>query len=277
MRSYTLNNLYEHARNIRHYIIAMTTRANSGHPGGSLSSADIITYVYFNLLNIRALRDQDPNRDRFILSAGHLCPAVYAALAEANLISQEQILTLRQFGSPLQGHPDRLMMPYLETSSGSLGQGLSIALGFALSLPKKSNVFCLTSDAEHQEGSTWEAIMAAAHFKTSNLISIVDRNYLQIDGSTENVMALNSLKDKYRSFGWNVIEIDGHCFNAIDGAFNEAISYKKGPTAIIALTHLGHGVSIIENDCRYHGKALTLDQAHQAHQQIDQYYQRINK
>lgn len=253
------------ALNIRRAILEMTAAAGSGHIGGALSSTDIVTYLYFFGLTYDVDNPKANNRDRLVLSAGHLCSSFYGAFYEMRAISREKMLSFRNINSDLQGHPDRLSLPYFETSSGSLGQGLSIALGMALTLRYKRNsakVVCLMSDGEQEEGSVWEAAMAAAHYKLNNLIAIIDRNDMQISGTTENVIGLAPLGEKYRSFGWQVEEADGHDFHSIDNAFSNAKSSEK-PVVIIARTVMGKGVKSIENDYRWHGKAIDQKTAQQ--------------
>jgi len=247
------------AREVRSAILEMVGVAGSGHIGGSLSSADIVTYLYFHGLKFNPQNIKDNNRDRLVLSAGHICPAFYGAFYKMGIIDKEEMLTMRQIDSNLQGHPDRSMMPIFETSSGSLGHGLSIAVGMALALRYKNNnsskVVCLMSDGEQEEGSVWEAVMAGSHYKLDSLIAIIDRNGMQISGTTENVIGLAPIDEKYRAFGWRVLHVDGHDFQEIDRAFHNAIS-GDGPTVIIARTVMGKGVKQIENDYHWHGKAI---------------------
>ena len=253
------------ARSIRRAILEMVAAAGSGHIGGAFSSADVVTYLYFHGLNLNPQEPKSEDRDRLVLSAGHICTVFYGAFYEMGIVTKEEMLSLRQIDSKLQGHPDRLMMPVFETSSGSLGQGLSISVGMALALRHKKNsakVVCLMSDGEQEEGSTWEAAMAAAHYRLNNLIAIIDRNGMQIDGTTENVIGLAPIDEKYRAFGWRVVQADGHDFSSIDKAYQEA---KEGdrPAVIIARTVMGKGIRSIENDYRWHGKAITDNKAKQ--------------
>jgi transketolase len=246
------------ARRLRRHVIKMIAEAGSGHPGGSLSAADIITALYFKELRHDPKNPQWPDRDRFILSKGHAAPILYAALAESGYFPVSELSTLRKMGSCLQGHTDRTMTPGVEMSAGSLGQGLSFAIGTALAgrLDKRSyRVYALMGDGECDEGQVWEAAMAAPHFKVDNLIAIVDHNGLQIDGTNRQVMNLEPLADKWRSFGWHVIEINGHDFPAILGAFQEAKKIKGQPTAVIAITIKGKGVSFMENNVDFHGRS----------------------
>ncbi len=241
-------------------ILKMTHEAKSGHPGGSLSGADILNVLYDKCLNIPKEWDKSPdfdNRDRFILSKGHAAPLLYSVLAQYGFFPEKELMTLRKFGSKLQGHPSKGTVNGIETSTGSLGQGLSIGCGIAMGLKlnnNKASVIVFTGDGELQEGSCWEAFMQAGHRKLDNLIAIIDRNRLQIDGNTENVMSLDNLNDKIRAFNWNVIEINGHDYNQIYDAYNQAKKSTK-PTAIIANTIKGKGVSFMENQAGWHGKA----------------------
>jgi transketolase len=242
--------LKEYAYRVRRLVIEMTTRLGAGHLGGSLSVTDLLTYLYFQAIRQRT----GPKRDRLFLSAGHLCPALYATMAEANIIPREELATYGQLDSRLQGHPSRTDLPAVESASGSLGQGLSLALGCAMSQPT-ARIFCLMSDAEQAEGSTWEAAMAAAHYRASNLVGIIDRNGLQISGSTENVMALNPLRAKYEAFGWQVVEADGHDFASLEQAFTTALEARQ-PAVIIAQTTMGKGLKNIENNPVWHSKVI---------------------
>lgn len=249
-----LTELKERARAARRSTVMMTSKAGAGHLGGSLSVTDILIYLYFHAIRHRP----HPERDRLYLSAGHLCPALYAVLAEFGTINKNKLGTYGQMGSKLQGHPSLADLPAVETASGSLGQGLSIALGAALAVKLdggKNNIYCVMSDGEQEEGSVWEAAMAAAHYLANNLIAIIDRNKLQISGSTENVIGLAPLGAKYRAFGWHVIECDGHDFLSIDNGVCEARGSSK-PSVIIAHTVMGKGIKSIENDSYWHGKVL---------------------
>lgn len=264
------NELRAMAREVRGAILEMAAAAGSGHIGGALSSADIVTYLYFHGLNYNPRSPKAGDRDRLVLSAGHICPAFYGAFYKMGIIDKEKMLTMRQIDSDLQGHPDRLMMPAFETSSGSLGQGLSISVGMALALRHQNNtakVVCLMSDGEQEEGSVWEAAMAAAHYKLNNLIAIIDRNGMQIGGTTENIIGLAPVDDKYRAFGWRVLQVDGHDFISIDNAYQQA-KKSDGPTVIIARTTMGKGVKSIENDYRWHGKAIDKKTAQQMNREL---------
>ena len=258
-----MEELVQMARRLRRHVVTMIAQAGSGHPGGSLSAADIITALYFKELRYDPTNPQWPERDRFILSKGHAAPILYAALAESGYFPVTELSTLRQLGSCLQGHTDRTMTPGVEMSSGSLGQGLSFAIGTALAgrLDKRGyRVYALLGDGECDEGQVWEAAMAAAHFKLDNLLAIVDHNGLQLDGSNREIMNLEPLADKWRSFGWHAIEINGHDFPAILGAFQKARQIKGQPTVIIALTVKGKGVSFMENKVEFHGRAPTAEE-----------------
>lgn len=257
--------LQQKARDIRKNIIRMTHRAGSGHPGGSLGMADVFTALYFSVLN----RDPKnlPDRDRFILSNGHICPVWYATLAEAGYIPKEELLTLRQLGTRLQGHPANKVLPIVEISTGSLGQGISAAVGLALGYKmdkRKSKVYVSLGDGEMQEGSVWEALMAAAHYKLANLIAFVDRNKVQQGGKTEEMISLDPLKEKLEAFNWTVYEADGHDFQEILAAFDKAKKNPKGPSIILFTTVMGKGVSFMENNYEWHGKAPDDKQAEQA-------------
>lgn len=258
---HSLEKLEEIARRVRYNTLYMITKAGSGHPGGSLSAVDIMVALYFNVMRYKIENPFWEDRDRFILSKGHACPALYAVFYELGIIKKEELDTLRKPGSRLQGHPDIKKLPWAEFSSGSLGQGLSFAVGVALAgkIDKKDYyTFVLIGDGESQEGQIWEAAMSARKFKLNNLIGITDRNGLQIDGETENVMPVDPLADKWRAFGWNVLEIDGHNFSQIISAIEKAKENKDSPTMIIAHTIKGKGVSFMENVIDFHGKAPSL-------------------
>lgn len=247
------------SREIRKEIISMIYKAGSGHPGGSLGMADIFTALYFHLLNHDPGKPEYPERDRLVLSNGHICPVQYAALALAGYFPLENLQTLRQLGSGLQGHPYRGFLPGIETTSGPLGSGLSQASGMAWAAihdQKKWRTVCIMSDAEQDEGNTWEAVCFASKYKLHNLTAIIDRNKIQVDGSTESVMPIGSLKEKYEAFGWHVLEIDGHNFEEIINAFEEAKSISGKPVLIIADTILGKGVSFMENKVEWHSHSI---------------------
>lgn len=246
------------AKRLRRYIITMLGRAGSGHPGGSLSAVEIVTTLYWKVLRHRPADPQWPDRDRFILSKGHAAPVLYAALAECGYFPVAELATLRQLDSRLQGHADRTATPGVEASSGSLGQGLSFAIGVTLAgrLNAQSyRVYVLLGDGECNEGQVWEAAMAAANFNLDSLVAIVDNNGLQICGWNCDVMNLEPLHKKWAAFGWHVIEADGHDFRQLLEAFEEAKQVKGQPTVIIAHTVKGKGVSFMENNAEFHGKA----------------------
>ncbi|MEX0919035.1 MAG: transketolase [Candidatus Paceibacterota bacterium] len=249
--------LEEKANEIRQAIITMLAATGSGHTAGPLGMADIFTILYFHLLHHDPERPDWPERDRLVLSNGHICPVLYVTMAKAGYFPESELKTLRQFGSRLQGHPHREWLPMLETSSGPLGSGLSQAVGMSLAfrLDKVTNrfVYCLMSDGELNEGNSWEAIMLAGKEKLHQLIAIVDRNNIQIDGLTEEVMPLEPLADKWRAFNWQVIEVDGHNFEDINDAVGQAKAVFGRPTVIIAHTVPGKGVSFMENDYKWHG------------------------
>lgn len=245
----------------------MIGKAGSGHPGGSLSAADIVTTLYFNVMHHKPAEPRWSERDRFILSKGHGAPVLYATLAECGYFPLQELGTLRQLGSILQGHTDRYLTPGVEMSAGSLGQGLSFSVGICLAgrLNKQNyRVYTLLGDGECEEGQVWEAAMSAAHFKIDNLTAIVDRNGLQIDGFTRDIMNSEPLGDKWRSFGWHTIEVDGHNINQLIGAFEQAKTIKGQPTVILARTVKGKGVSFMENNVDFHGKAPNPAQVEQA-------------
>ncbi len=262
-----LEMLQEKAKDVRIDIIRQIHSAGSGHPGGSLSAADIITYLYFAEMNIDPQDPHKAGRDRFVLSKGHAAPALYAALAEKGYFPKETLLTLRQAGSILQGHPDRKKVPGVDMSTGSLGQGISAAVGMALANKIDENgarVYSVLGDGELQEGMVWEAAMAAAHYGLSNLTIFVDHNGLQIDGRNEDVITVAPIAEKFESFGWDVQKIDGHDFEQIAAAVENAKAVSDKPQAIIAETIKGKGVSFMENEAGWHGKAPNDEQAEQA-------------
>lgn len=255
------------ARDIRVGIIKETFHAGSGHPGGSLSAVDILTVLYFKEMNIDPADPKKADRDKFILSKGHAGPLLYATLANRGFFPTEELLTLRKLGSRLQGHPDMKKVPGVEMSTGSLGQGFSTSVGMAIAnkLDKKpGRVYALLGDGELQEGLVWEAAMSAAHYKLDNLVAIVDWNGLQIDGKNEDVMTVTPVDEKFKSFGFHVISIDGHSYEEIEDAFEKAREFKGKPTAIIAKTTKGKGVSYMENNAGWHGKAPNEEEAKKA-------------
>lgn len=250
----------------------MTAAAGSGHPGGSLSSADIVTALYFQVMNHRPEDPKWPERDRFILSKGHCAPILYAALAHSGYFPVDDLVNLRKLDCHLQGHPDMNKTRGVEISSGSLGQGLSVSIGIALAMrmdKQPGHIFTLTGDGESQEGEIWEAAMAAAHFSLKHLTVIVDANGLQIDGFTKDVMNVEPLTDKYAAFGWNVKSIDGHDMQQVVDALQWSRD-TDGPTAIIARTVKGKGVSFMENRAEWHGSAPSAEQEAQALAELQQ-------
>lgn len=259
------------AANVRKDIILMLTEAASGHPGGSLSAVEILTALYFNKMNINLGNAGDPDRDRFVLSKGHAAPVLYSVLAEKGFFNKEELMKLRKLGSMLQGHPNMNYVSGVDMSTGSLGQGISAAVGMALAgkLDKKAyRVFALLGDGELEEGQVWEAAMSAAHYKLNNLTAFVDYNGLQIDGKCSDVMNVNPVDEKFKAFGWNVIVIDGHDFDAILDAVEEAEACLDKPTMIIAKTIKGKGVSFMENQAGWHGSAPNKEQCNQALREI---------
>ncbi len=259
------------ATKIRRNIVNMIYLASSGHPGGALSITDILTVLYFTEMNVDPLNPKDENRDRFVLSKGHASAALYATLAERGFIQNEDLLGFRKLDSNLQGHPDMNKVPGVDMTTGSLGQGLSTANGMALAgkLDNKNyRVYCVLGDGEIEEGQVWEAAMSASHYKLDNLCVIVDNNNLQIDGTVDKVMSPYPIAEKFESFGFNVIEIDGHDYKQIIEAFENAKKITGKPTAIIAKTIKGKGVSFMENQASWHGKAPTEEELTQAMQDL---------
>jgi transketolase len=264
--------LKEMAKKLRRHVITMTATAGSGHPGGSLSAADIITALYFRVLRHDPENPQWSERDRFILSKGHAAPILYAALAEAGYFPVAELQTLRKMDSRLQGHTDRTLTPGVEMSAGSLGMGLSFAIGVALAgrLDSKTyRTYALLSDGECEEGQTWEAALAAGHFKLDNLTAVIDCNGIQLSGRTCDIMNLEPLIQKWQAFGWHVINIDGHNFDELLAAFPRAEKTKGRPTVITARTIKGKGVSFMENNVVFHGKAPTREEAEKALRELE--------
>ncbi len=265
MKDYQL--LKDTATSIRKSIIEMLHEAGSGHPGGSLSAADILTVLYFHEMKIDPQNPKMADRDRFVLSKGHAAPVLYGVLAEKGYFPKEELLKLRKLGAMLQGHPDMKGTPGVEMSTGSLGQGFSASSGMAMAakLDKKdSRVYTLLGDGELQEGLVWETAMAAAHYKLDNLTAIIDYNGLQIDGPNEKVMGINPVGDKFVAFGWHVVECDGHDIEQIINALEEAKATKGKPTVIVAKTIKGKGVSFMENQVGWHGNAPKKEEADNA-------------
>ena len=257
------------ANDIRESIVEMLTEAGSGHTAGSLGMADIFTLFYFHILKHDPKNPLWEERDRLVLSNGHICPVLYATMAHADYFLVEELKTLRKFGTRLQGHPHREYLPFMETSSGPLGEGLSQAVGMALAdnIDKKNSgrfIYCIMSDGELNEGNSWEAIMLAGKNKLNNLIVIVDRNNIQIEGNTEDVMPLEPLTDKWRAFNWKVMQVWGHDLKKINEKIEKAQENNDGPTVIIAHTIPGKGVKEFENDYKWHGKAPNKKEAEMA-------------
>ena len=269
----TTAELIRMSRIIRSDILTMIHKAGSGHPGGSLSAADIMTALYFgDIIHVDPEHPNWEDRDRFILSKGHVAPVLYSVLARKGFFPATELWTLRKLGSILQGHPHREFTPGLDCSSGSLGQGLSISNGLAVAFKKQNRnnrVYCLLGDGELQEGQVWEAVMTAAQHKLDNLCAIVDYNHVQLDGTTEEIKDLGNLAAKFHDFGWNVIQLDGHDMEQITAAFRMAEEYKGKPTVLIAETVKGKGVSFMENDCNWHGNTPVEEQLKQALREIN--------
>lgn len=256
---------------IRKHIIEMLYKAKSGHPGGSLSAVDALVALYFVYMNHNPKQPNDPNRDRFILSKGHAAPALYATLAVCGYFNVKELIKLRKINCILQGHPVCTYTPGVEASTGSLGHGLSFSNGVALAGKidnKNYRVYCMMGDGETGEGQVWEAAAVASHYKLDNLAAMIDRNYLQIDGNTENVLKLESVKERWSSFGWNTIEIDGHNIEKILESLDQAKNKKNKPTIIILNTTKGKGVSFMENNVDFHGVAPNQIERNQAIEEL---------
>jgi transketolase len=267
MQKLSTKDLKLKANDIRQDVIKMLVEAKSGHSAGPLDMADVFTALYFSVMNIDPKNPKMPERDYFVLSCGHICPVLYAALSEAGYFPKEELMTLRKFGTRLHGHPHNLALPGIETSSGPLAQGSSQAVGIALGLKmdKKSNyVYLVVSDGEQEEGQTWEAVMLAGKNHLDNLIAIMDRNRIQIDGNTEDVMPLDDLAAKYKAFNWHVIEIDGNNMEEILKSFADAKKTKGKPIMILANTLAGKGVSFMEGDYKWHGMPPNKEQGEKA-------------
>jgi transketolase len=267
----SVKELEQMAVTIRCDIIDMICTAAAGHPGGSLSAADVVTALYFRVMRIDPKNPDWPDRDRFILSKGHACPVWYAALAERGYFDKSHLKTLRQMGSILQGHPDMRKTPGIDMTTGSLGHGLSAGLGMALSgklQQKDYHVFVIIGDGESQEGSIWEASMAAPNFKLDNLTAILDYNHLQNDYSVDDIMPIHPAVDKWQAFGWHVLDIDGHDMAQVVQALEEAKAHQGAPTMIVANTVKGKGVSYMENVCEWHGRAPCQEEADRALEEL---------
>ena len=264
------------AREGRVQIIRMLTHAGSGHPGGSLSVIDILTTLFFNRMHYDPKRPHWEDRDRFVLSKGHCVPAQYYCMAKAGFFPMDRLITLRKLGSPLQGHPDRVMLPGIEAATGSLGQGLSVAMGMALGLKlggKGARVYCVVGDGETQEGQIWESLMSAPKLGApdhhlDNLCVLLDYNGIQLDNFVKKILDLEPVTDKLKAFGWPVLEVNGHDIAQVDKALDQAEATKGGPTFIVAHTVKGKGVSFMENDPEWHGKAPKPEEAVRAIQEI---------
>ncbi len=262
-----VRDLSETARQIRQDIIRMTYRAGSGHPGGSLSVTDLLTALLFHELRVDPERPDWSDRDRLVMSKGHAAPALYAALAHRGFLPREELVSLRQIGSRLQGHVDRGKLPAVEASTGCLGQGIGMSVGLALDArlaQRPSRIYSILGDGECQAGLTWEALMAGGHYALENLVVLLDRNELETDGRTEDIMGIEPIADKFRAFRYETLDVDGHSFPAILAAFQHARKTKGRPTAIVARTVKGKGVSFMENKHAWHGKAPTRAEAEQA-------------
>lgn len=276
MATPSIRQLLKTSLSIRQDVIRSLAAAGSGHLGGSLGLADIFTVLYFNTLNHYPHTPNHPNRDRLILSIGHVAPVLYASLAHAGYFPRQELLTLRKLGSRLQGHPGRDHgLPGIEVSAGSLGQGLSVAVGMALSAKIDNaswRVYSIHGDGELQEGSIWEAAMGAAHYKLDNLTAIVDRNFCQIDGYTQNVMELEPLKQKWEAFGWHVFECNGNNIVELIEVFRQAHNFSGKPKVVIAKTQMGFGVKSIQGNFRWHGKAPYPHEAELFLTELEDYY-----
>ncbi len=275
---YSAKELAKIATNVRKNALTAVFCANSGHPGGSLSVADILTVLYFNVMNIDPKNPKWEDRDRFVLSKGHCSPALYGVLSERGFFPKDEIKNFRCVTSYLQGHPDMKGVPGVDMSTGSLGQGFSAACGMAISAKinnKKYRVYSVLGDGELQEGQVWEAAMFAAHYKLDNLTAFVDFNGLQIDGDITKVMNPLPIDEKFKAFGWNVISIDGHNYEEIYNAIIEAQKTKEKPTMIIAKTIKGKGVSYMENNASWHGVAPKPEQYEQAIKELDEYLEKL--
>ena len=267
-----IEEMREKAKTLRRHIITMTAKAGSGHPGGSLSAVELVTALFFHVLRHDPRNPRWPDRDRFVLSKGHAAPLLYAALAETGYFPISELLTLRQLDSRMQGHTDMRTTPGVEMSAGALGQGLSFGIGIALAARldgRDYRVYVLIGDGECNEGQIWEAAMAAAHYKLDSVVAIIDRNCQQIDGWTCDVMDTEPFPEKWRAFGWHTIEVDGHDLAQIIAAFEAAKLIKGKPTAIIAHTIKGKGVSFMEGNLDFHGKAPTPEEAERALKELE--------
>jgi transketolase len=247
-------------KSMRREVIQMITEAKSGHPGGSLSAVEILVTLYFDVMHHDPNRPKWDGRDRFLLSKGHAAPILYAVMAECGYCDKDQLMTLRKMGSPYQGHPDVRFLPSLEASTGSLGEGISVAIGMGLAAKLNQaawRTYVVLGDGEIQEGQIWEAAMFAGYHKVDNIVAIVDHNRIQLDGFVKDIMEIEPVAEKFRAFGWHAIELDGHSIRALQSAFQEAEGVKGRPTVIVAKTIKGKGVSFMENNPKFHGTAPT--------------------
>jgi transketolase len=270
-RTHNLRELQDIAKRIRRDIITMITAAKSGHPGGSLSAVEILVTLYWDVMRHDPANPTWADRDRFILSKGHAAPVLYSVLAECGYTPKDQLNTLRQLGSIYQGHPDKRFIPALEASTGSLGEGLSIALGMGIAAradKRPTRTYCVLGDGEIQEGQIWEAAMCGAFHKLDNVVAIVDYNGIQLDGFVKDIMDVAPLAEKWRSFGWHTLEVDGHDIPALQAAFAEAAATKGKPTALVAHTVKGKGVSFMENNPKFHGVAPTKEEMEKALEEL---------
>jgi len=268
---YSAEQLEKEANALRRTVIKMIVGAGSGHPAGALGMADIVSVLYFKILNHNPTDPKKEDRDRVILSNGHVCPLLYAALASAGYFPKEELAGFRKLGNKLQGHPSRADFDLIEASSGSLGHGLSVACGMALAAQQEQQthkIWCLMSDAEHQEGSLWEAAMFAAKYKLKNLKVIVDVNNIQLSGDVDQVMPLDLLKERYENFGWQVAEVDGHNIEGLLTKIEQANNFTNGPFVVLAKTISGKGVSFMEGKWQWHGKAPTAEESRKALEEL---------
>ena len=269
--NYSVKELKKTANLLRQDVVRMITEAGSGHPAGSLGMVDVFSVLYFRVLSYDPKNPVWPERDRLILSNGHICPVLYASLARAGYFSIDELKTLRKLGSRLQGHPSKASLPFIEASTGSLGHGLSVAAGMAWVAQKNNesyHIWCIMSDAEHQEGSTWEAVMFAAKYHLS-LKAIIDYNKIQLSGNVREIMPLGNLAAKYQSFGWRVFKVNGNNIRRLIQIFQRALKYEKGPCVVIAKTIPGKGVSFMENKWEWHGKAPSAEEAKMAIKELN--------
>ena len=278
LAEYSTEQLKEIANLLRRDVITMIAKAGSGHPAGSLGMADVFAALYFKVLSHNPEMSDWTERDRVILSNGHICPVLYATLARAGYFPPEELNNLRQLGNKLQGHPSKKNFSLMEASSGSLGHGLSVAAGMSLVAKKEGKqyiIWCVMSDAEHQEGSTWEAVMFSARNQLNNLKVIVDRNNIQLSGDIDNIMPISPLQQKYESFGWHVFEVDGHNIEDLIKVLQEANNYQDGPCVVLAKTIPGKGVSFMEGKWRWHGKAPNAGEAKRALDELNIQFQNL--